>query len=242
LETPIIQPPPRGAKPPIPPRVVLVATGPDLQRLRRGLAISGEGSEPLFLSRIYSAPQTPAPYALVGPFMGAPQAAMLMEALSAWGARQFLFLGWCGAIAPHVRIGDIVLPNGAFVDEGTSPGYDVNSDPVLLPGDDVHQAIKRTLTERGLAFHEGLVWSTDAVFRETPSKVKAYQRQGGLAVEMEISACLAVARLRGVGFAAILAVSDELSSLQWRPGFSAPRFKETCRAISRTVEVLCQTP
>jgi len=241
LETPIVQPPPRGAKPSIPPRVVLVATGPDLDRLRRGLAISGQRGEALYLSRVYSAPETPAPYALAGPFMGAPQAAMLMETLTAWGATQFLFLGWCGAIAPHVHIGDIVLPTGAFVDEGTSPSYAVNTDPVMLPHDDFHQAVKHALTERGLAFHEGLVWSTDAVFRETPSKVNAYLRRGGLAVEMEISVCLTVAHLRRVGFAAILAVSDELSSLQWRPGFRAPRFKETCRAISRTVEVLCQT-
>jgi uridine phosphorylase len=241
LESPIVKPPPRGNKAPIPPRVVLVATGPDLDRLRRRLAVSDERGERLYLSRIYMAPETPAPWALVGPFMGAPQAAMLMEALSAWGARQFLFLGWCGAIAPQVSTGDIVLPTGAFIDEGTSPGYDVTADHFRLPSEDLHQAVKGALAVRGLAFHEGPVWSTDAVFRETPSKVGAYQGRGGLAVEMEISACLTVARLRKVSFAAVLVVSDELSSLQWRPGFRDPRFKEACRAVSQTVEDLCRT-
>jgi purine-nucleoside phosphorylase len=106
---------------------------------------------------------------------------------------------------------------------------------------DLHQEIKHTLTARGLAFHEGLVWSTDAVFRETPSKVRHYQGRGALAVEMEISACLTVARLRKSSFAAILVISDELSSLHWQPGFRDPQFKEACRAVSRIVEELCQT-
>jgi len=240
-EIPIVQPPLRGKKPPIPPRVVLVATGPDLERLKKGLAIPGDRGEPLYMSRIHTPRESPVPFALVGPFMGAPQAAMLMETLSAWGANQFLFLGWCGAIAPHVHTGDIVLPIGAFIDEGTSPSYEVRTGPVWLPSVDLHQEIKHALAVRGLAFHEGFVWSTDAVFRETPSKVRDYQGRGALAVEMEISACLTVARLRKASFAAILVISDELSSLHWRPGFRDPLFKETCRAVSRTVEDLCQT-
>jgi uridine phosphorylase len=166
---------------------------------------------------------------------------MLMETLFAWGAKQFLFIGWCGAIASHVHTGDIVLPTGAFIDEGTSPSYDVGTGPLSLPSVDLHQEIKHTLTARGLAFHEGLVWSTDAVFRETPSKVRHYQGRGALAVEMEISACLTIARLRGLDFAAILVVSDELSSMHWRPGFRHPRFKDTCQAVHRTVEELCRT-
>ena len=241
METPIVQPPSRGSKSSIPPRVVLVATGPDLKRLRQGLTSPDDPGEPLYLSRIYRALETPAPWALVGPFMGAPQAAMLMETLSAWGATQFLFLGWCGAIAPHVHTGDIVLPSGAFIDEGTSPGYDVTTDNVRLPSGDLHQAVKRALAARGQAFHEGPVWSTDAVFRETPSKVSGYQRRGGLAVEMEISACLTVAHLRAVSFAALLVVSDDLSSLNWRPGFRDPRFKEARRAVRQIVEDLCRT-
>jgi len=241
METPIVQPPPRKDKLPVPPRLVLAATGPDLQRLRRGLGVVGQKGEPLYMSRIYREPQTPPRFALVGPFMGAPQAAMLVEVLSAWGGKDFLFLGWCGAIDPRVRTGDILLPTSAFIDEGTSRGYEVDSDLVELPCESLLEEIKAALTEDGLSFKEGIVWSTDAVFRETPSKVRTYRSRGALAVEMEISACLTVARLRGVRFAAILVVSDELTELRWRPGFRAPRFQTTCRTVSRTVERLCQT-
>jgi uridine phosphorylase len=205
------------------------------------LALADDRGQPLYLSRIYRAPEAPPRYCLVGPFMGAPQAAMLMETLSAWGGHHFLFLGWCGAIDPQLQTGDILLPNAAFIDEGTSRGYDVRADQIRLPSDSLYGDIKKALTDRGLSFHEGAVWSTDAVFRETPSKVRANQKRGALAVEMEISACLTVAHRRRVRFAAILVVSDELTELSWQPGFRDPRFKQACRAVSRTVEILCQT-
>lgn len=241
MEEAIVQPPARrGDKRPIPPWVVMAATGPDLERLRQGLALTGDQGERLYLSRIYQAGPS-SPYCLVGPFMGAPQAAMLMETLSAWGGGHFLFVGWCGAIDPQLQTGDILLPTSAFIDEGTSRGYGEGADQVRLAPDGLQQAVKNVLDDKGLPFREGAVWSTDAVFRETPSKVRTFQEQGALAVEMEISACLTVARLRRVRFAALLVVSDELSDLKWRPGFSDPRFKQACQAVRQTIETLCQT-
>jgi purine-nucleoside phosphorylase len=77
------------------------------------------------------------------------------------------------------------------------------------------------------------VWSTDAPFRETVGKVLGYQKQGVLAVDMEISALFTVADFRGIELAAALTVSDELHDLAWKHGFREPRFK-------RTREMLCQ--
>ncbi len=241
MEESIVQPPARRkGKRPIPPWVVMAATGPDLERLRRGLNLSGDRGEALYLSRIYQADED-ASCCLVGPFMGAPQAAMLMEVLTAWGGQHFLFIGWCGAIDSRVKIGDIVLPTGAFIEEGTSRGYDSTADRIFLPGGDLHREVKTVLEHQGRSFKEGLIWSTDAVFRETPSKVGAFRQQGALAVEMELSACLTIARLRKVRFAALLVVSDTLADLEWCPGFRDPRFKDACRTASRTIELLCQT-
>ena len=242
MEDAIVQPPARrGDKPPIPPWVVMAATGPDLQRLRQRMALSDDRGEGLYLSRIHRAAADVPRYGLVGPFMGAPQAAMLMEALSAWGGVHFLFVGWCGAIDPQLRTGDILLPTSAFIDERTSRGYGVWDDQVGLPPGGLLQVVRRSLADNDLSFKEGAVWTTDAVFRETPSKVERFRQQGALAVEMELSACMTVARLCNVRFAAILVVSDELSDLTWRPGFHDPRFKQACKAISQTVTILCQT-
>ena len=243
MEEAIVQPPVRrGDKPPIPPWVVMVATGPDLQNLRQNLALSGGNNcESLYLSRISPAAQPPPRFCLVGPFMGAPQAVMLMEVLSAWGGRHFLFVGWCGAIDQQMKIGDVLLPTSAFVDEGTSRGYDVAGDKLDLPANDLRDKVKALLKEQNQPFREGAVWTTDAIFRETPTKVQSFRHQGALAVEMEVSACLTVAQLNKIEFAAVLVVSDELSDLKWRPGFRDPRFKQARHAVSRMIEALCQT-
>ena len=239
-EIPIVQPPARRRRPRLPPRVVMAATRPDFQRLRKRLSKGRDPGERLYLSRIHrlAAPQ----WCLVGPFMGAPQTAMLMETVAAWGGAQFLFFGWCGAIHSRVHTGDILLPTTAFAEEGTSRAYGVTDDRIELPATTLHDKLRGVVAGQGLTFHEGAVWSTDAVFQETPSKVRAYRRRGALAVEMEISICFTVARQRGLDFAAALVVSDELADMRWRPGFSDSRFKEAREAVSRTIELLCQTP
>ena len=242
MEDAIVNPPVRrGDKPPIPPWVVMAATGPDLRRLHQRMALSDDRGEGLYLSRIYRAAADVPRYGLVGPFMGAPQAATLMETLSSWGGAHFLFVGWCGAIDSQLRTGDILLPTSAFIDEGTSRGYGARDDQVSLPPGGLLHVVRRSLADNDLSFREGAVWTTDAVFRETPAKVERFRQQGALAVEMELSACMTVARLCKVRFAAILVVSDELSDLTWRPGFHDPRFKQACKAVTQTVTTLCQT-
>ncbi len=48
---------------------------------------------------------------------------------------------------------------------------------------------------------EGLVWTTDASFRETPARIERRRSEGCLVVEMEAAALIAVARYRSVRLA-----------------------------------------
>ena len=80
-----------------------------------------------------------------------------------------------------------------------------------------------------------MVWTTDAPYRETPNKVLAYQQQGVLAVEMEMSALMTLAVYRGVSMAGLLVVSDELFEMKWKPGFSNPLLKKNSRAAARAL-------
>jgi uridine phosphorylase len=161
---------------------------------------------------------------MCGPFIGAPQAVMGMEKLIALGAKDFWVLGWCGSLQPELRIGHLVIPTSAISEEGTSPHYPV---PERKPH--TNQALNRilaaTLRNRGQLFSMGKVWTTDAPYRETRTKVKAYQEQNVLAVEMEMSALMTVALYRSVRLAALLVVSDELFDLKSHTGFRDPEFK-----------------
>ena len=218
----------------------MAATHPDLSQLRRRLALTDDKGEPLFLSRYYPGAPPITAYGLAGPFMGAPQAAMLMETLAAWGARRFVFVGWCGALAPPLQNGDIVVPCGAIADEGTTRAYGCDQDRIAPASPDFQSELNNHLLQSGIDCREGLVWSTDAVFRETEDKVRRYRELGAQAVEMELSALYTVGRHLDVALGAILVVSDELSTFTWRPGFKTDRFKSAraavCEALAAYVE------
>jgi len=166
--------------------------------------------------------------AVAGPFLGAPWAVMGLEMLVASGARRVWVLSWCGSILPEVRIGDFIVPISAIAEEGTSAHYPLGgrragADPLIV------RALTSRLETLGLVHHQGTVWTTDALYRETPAKVRLYQEQGVAAVEMELSALMTVAAFRGVALGALLVVSDELFEFKWRPGFRSTPFKESSR-------------
>ena len=84
----------------------------------------------------------------------------------------------------------------------------------------------------------GKVWTTDAPYRETRTKVADYARQGIYGVDMEFSALCTVAAFRGVELAAAMLVSDEVWKQPWQPQFSRKEFKRKSRKL---LTLLCDT-
>ena len=223
--------------------VVLVGTSGDLDKLIRMMPLTSVHPQPLFNSRLYaSAQDDPLSAAFIGPIVGAPYAAMVMETLIAWGARQFVFLGWCGALSPEVKIGDLFIPTAAIIDEGTSVHYPCTASPskISYPAKISLNRIRRHTARETLQFHEGAVWTTDAIFRETPEKIRQFRTQGALTVDMETSALFTVARYRGVDIGGILVVSDDLSSLNWVPGFKTEAFSSARIQACEVIRRICQ--
>jgi purine-nucleoside phosphorylase len=233
---PAIVNPVRGKKPPDLGSVTLmVATQADLE-LICGLYPGWRRSErSLYMSRLVCFSFNGQRLSVVGPVIGAPYATLILESLVVWGASKILFLGWCGAIDAAVAVGDILVPTGALIDEGTSPNYtDCPLQPVL-PSADLLTAVSAHLSQQGIRFRQGLVWSTDAIFRETAAKVIHYRQQKALAVEMEVSALFCVAAFRKAAAAALLVVSDSLASLTWQTGFKTEAFKNARTQACETI-------
>lgn len=234
----IVQPVVTARTPRVPSRGVLAATRSDMQPLAAALHLADVHPRALYMSQLYAADEV----FLAGPFMGAPSAVMILENLAAWGGRELIFMGWCGAISPQIHIGDILVPALAWIDEGTSPSYlpfpaDSSSPCLSLTG-----RIQQTLNAASLPYHRGAVWTTDAIFRETPEKVQYYQGKGALAVEMELSALFTVAEYLKVRIAAVLVVSDDLSSLTWKPGFREKAFIENRKQVARCIHSIMKSP
>ncbi len=241
MEEGIVRPIRGRSSPKLGPFVVMAATRTDLSDLCRLLGRDPKDSRWLYTSRLFPAEGEAA---LVGPLVGAPYAAMVLETLIAWGASRFLFLGWCGTISPKLPIGELLLPDAALIDEGTSAHYPISgaSDPVQSrPAARMQDAVAAALQTRGISFYRAPVWSTDAIFRETPSQVLRYRQMGAVAVEMEASALFSVGRFRGVEVGAAMVVSDDLSKLEWRHGFHDPRFETGRQALCEGIAALCRT-
>jgi len=216
---------------------VLVSSTSDLKPLLRSLEETGQVEErPFFMSRHYLGSCGMGRVSLVGPVMGAPYAVALLDTLVAWGVHQVLFLGWCGSTSPRVAIGDIIVPDQAFIDEGTSRHYGQEQASVRCPPGEVVDCVITALEQAGSSSHRGAVWTTDAIYRETEKQVRRFQEKGALAVEMEVSALFSAARFRGIEICSVLVTSDSLHDMQWQPGFRDKRFAAGRRAAVAAIK------
>jgi purine-nucleoside phosphorylase len=229
LEDGIVRPICNQDTPVLGPLAIIAATSPDFHFLQQKLSLPE--TRTLFFSTInYDASDSTAP-TLVGPFMGAPYAVMLLETLHAWGVRTIFFVGWCGSITSRFCNGDILLPDSAVVDEGTSLHYGQHTGAIVRPDDRLLEGLQKEIGRMDIAYGSGRVWTTDGVFRETPRQIKKYKALGAVAVEMELSALFSTAQYYRLSMAALLVVSDELFSLQWRPGFKEKRFQRSRKTV-----------
>jgi purine-nucleoside phosphorylase len=233
--------PQRGKKSPqLGPVAVMASTEPDLFLLCSRLNFNQNAFHKLFISRLYPDQKPTSNVSISGPLVGAPYAAMLLETLIAWGASKIVFLGWCGSISEQVKIGDIIIPTSAIIDEGTSRHYQDKTMRVAFPSERMITTLQAELDQNRVNFHQGPIWTTDAVYRETRQKVEYYQRQGAIGVEMETSALFTVAQFRKVDLGGMLVVSDELSSFVWRPGFKTDSFVHAREVACTVIKDLCQ--
>lgn len=236
----IINPVVNLRSPKLGPVALMVSPKTDLIHCLQQLDWAADGFFRLYLSRLFHDKQNESGFALVGPMVGSPYAAMLLESLIAWGCRQIFFFGWCGSISPTVRTGDIIIPSEAVIDEGTSRHYLGDNVRSVRPASVLVKAIKKTFDDSEIETHEGPIWTTDGVYRETKKKVLDYQKRGILGVEMELSALLSVGSFRLVDVACILVVSDELSTLTWRPGFKSSEFQKGRTAALEGLFACCK--
>ena len=151
---------------------------------------------------------------LVASPVGAPMTAGLIEELIHMGGIYFVLAGGVGVLFKQIKRGNIIIPDGAFRDEGTSnlylpPGREVK------PSQFLSKRLKETCKNLGVEPHVGKAWTIDAPYRETPTRIKTFRNQGAICVDMEASACFAVAQCRKVELAAIFYGGDYVNETGW---------------------------
>jgi len=146
--------------------------------------------------------------------VGAPLAGGMLEECIAAGVGRFVVCGGAGAVVPGLALGHVVVPTSAVRDEGTSfhyvpPSRTIDADAAL-----VARAVE-LLDERDVPHLTGPTWTTDAIYRETPDKIRRRRDEGCLVVEMEASALMAIAQFRGVDLVQLLYAGDDVSGEAW---------------------------
>jgi uridine phosphorylase len=151
----------------------------------------------------------------------APDTAMTTEILCAAGVEWLVRIGSCGSLQDHVKIGDLVIVTGAIRGEGTTSYYVAkNFSTVAHP--EIVNALKRAAETLKVRYHLGWIFTTDALFQETPELIQELNQQQVSSIDMVTSTFLTIAQLRKKKAGAILAVSDEC--LHGKFGFRDPLF------------------
>jgi uridine phosphorylase len=134
--------------------------------------------------------------------MGGPSATIVLTELIALGARRAIRVGTCGALAPGLALGELVIARDSICADGTSRA--------LGGGERVaaDHGLTEALTREAPSARAGTIVSVD-LFYEARLPPAA---DGALAVEMEAAALFAVGGAAAVPVACLLAVSDTFDS------------------------------
>lgn len=151
---------------------------------------------------------------VVHPGVGAPLAAGFLEEMIAGGTTKVVAVGGAGALVHELVLGHPLVVTEAVRDEGTSFHYLAPSRTVLADPHGV-EVVTQLLTELHVPHRQAKVWTTDALYRETRSRVERRVAEGCVAVEMEAAAFMAVARYRKIAFAQLLYAGDSLAGEVW---------------------------
>ena len=146
--------------------------------------------------------------------VGCPACGGNLDLFYALGVTKVMFCGGGGVLDRNIKVGQLLLVDGAIRDEGFSYHY-VEPSRFIHTDRKVTDKIASYLDGHGIPYIRGLTWTTDALFRETTGKVELRKSEGAKIVEMEQAGCIAVAQFRGFDYGAIIYGGDDVASEEW---------------------------
>ncbi len=140
--------------------------------------------------------------------MGSPNAATVMDLLSAIMPKGVLFIGKCGALKNNLSVGDYLLPIAAIRGEGTSNSY-LPAEVPSLPSFRILRAADEALERNKLLFAAGTVYTTNRRVWEHDHHFKRYlHTTHAECIDMETATLFTVGYVNRIPCGALLAVSD----------------------------------
>ncbi|MBE5999126.1 MAG: purine-nucleoside phosphorylase [Sarcina sp.] len=147
---------------------------------------------------------------VMGTGMGIPSIGIYShELIHVYGVQNLIRIGSCGAITDRVKIGDIVMAQGACTDSNYAYQYGLHGTFSAIADFGLLSAAVDAAKAHGFPYAVGNVNSTDIFYNELPTW-KDWAKMGCLASEMETYALYCNAARAGVRALGIFTVSDSL--------------------------------
>lgn len=212
----------RGLK--LPPKAVMCPMTP----LVHALVKQGNWQKHFLSAEVYVSP-APDFCFITGFGCGGPSVVLAAEQAIALGVQELILVGLAGSLQEEVIPGDVVVCEESICADGTSPHYTPKE--IVRASKKLTARFMHKLRAQKLDFHVGRNWSTDAIFRETKTEIKHYQKNHVLTVDMETSALLALCARRKTACAAVYVISDYLGGQTWQPNFKNPQVWQNLRRV-----------
>jgi len=140
--------------------------------------------------------------------IGSPNAATIMDLLTAYHPEAVLLLGKCGGLKRSTEIGNFILPIGAIRGEGTSDDYLPSLVPAL-PSFKLHKFVSEKLVDRRIDYRTGVIYTTNRRVWEHDEEFKYRLREfTPIAIDMEVATLFIVGHKNEIARGALLLVSD----------------------------------
>ncbi len=140
--------------------------------------------------------------------IGSPNAATIMDLLTARAPKGILFLGKCGGLKQSTDLGHFILPTAAIRGEGTSNDYFPPEVPAL-PSFKLHKFVSDVILKYQTEYRTGVVYTTNRRLWEWDQNFKKYLKKiGAIGIDMETATIFITGYANSIARGALLLVSD----------------------------------
>jgi uridine phosphorylase len=143
--------------------------------------------------------------------IGGSSAGIAVEELNNIGVETLIRIGSCGALQEGMRLGELVIANGAVRNEGTSDTYIEKGYPAV-PDTKVLMKLIESAEKLNYKYYCGPIRSHDSFYTDDEENIDRFWSQKGiLASDMESAPLFVIGRLRGLKTASVLNIVVEKS-------------------------------
>lgn len=148
---------------------------------------------------------------VMGTGMGLPSHSIYVhELINEYGVRTLVRVGTCGALQPHLKIGDILLAMTASTDSNVNRLRFGGMDFAPPASFDLLLKAYELAQDRGVQVHVGSTFTSDIFYNDDPDWWRLWSDYGVDVVEMETSALYSLAARFKAQALSLLTVTDQL--------------------------------